>query len=127
MSKFINLLHETLGIINEQDPGAMPPMDPSMMAPAPPPAGPTADAEAMDMGGDENEPTNLRESEINLVQLAVRCMLIDPSVLHADASLRSLYNIIIQEVTSQNADEIQRALELIVDSLAPGDVDAESQ
>ena len=122
MSKFINLLSETWSVINEQDPAMM---DPAMMAPAPP-SGPEADAAAMDTDGPENEPTNLREEEVKLVRLCQKCLRIDPQSLDTNREIESAKNLVLQDATPQNADEIKRAIQIIVDSYEPGDVDADA-
>jgi hypothetical protein len=114
MTKFINLLKETWGVIEEQDGVDPAAVDPAMMGVPPPPAGAAAQADIEDLeGSDESEPTELRQEEIDLVTLARALFLYG---LNTDRSTINDTDFakIIQKVTEKNADEIKAVMERLV-------------
>ncbi len=106
MSRFINILQETLSVINEQDPA----MDPAMMAPAPP-GGPIAQADRESI--EEPEPVDIEEDAKELIDLARRLFILGLNSDRTEINDVSFAKI-AQKVTNSNAKAIRAVMERLV-------------
>ena len=113
MSRFTNLLQETLSIINEQDPTMDPsamPADHEMLPPAPP-SGAVSQADKEDI--EMPEETDLRQEEIYLVDLARRLFLYGLNSERSEINDEDFAKI-AQKVTDSNADELKAVMERLI-------------
>jgi hypothetical protein len=116
MSRFINLLRETLSVINEQDPAAVDPalsVDPAaMMAPSPP-EGPIAQAGREDI--EEPEETELRTEVKDLINLARDLFLYGLNSNRSEIDDIDMAKV-TQRITNSNAKQIREVMTRMIKS-----------